>query len=99
MAKRYRVRAVKGQVTVDEQGPWVDYNDYDALAARLAEVTKDRDAYFADLLDKNSRLAEAERLLREIADDQDDRVSPGLRIAAQQFLAAVSARCRNEREL
>ena len=41
-----------------------DYN----LAARLAEVTKDRDAYFADLLDKNSRLAEAERLLFALRD-------------------------------
>lgn len=48
------------------------------------EIVAERDALAA-------RLAEAERLLREIADDQDDRVSPGLRIAAQQFLATVSA--------
>ena len=35
----------------------------DALSARLAEATKDRDAYFADLLDTKTRLAEADWLL------------------------------------
>ena len=49
--------------------------NYQATLARLAEITKDRDAYFADLLDKNSRLAEAEAALREIC--AVDKAAPG----------------------
>jgi len=42
-------------------------DEIERLRAELAEATKDRNVFFADLVDTKSRLAEAERLLRKAA--------------------------------
>jgi hypothetical protein len=43
----------------------------DKLAVDLAESTKDRNVFFADLVDTKSRLAEAEALLEATAAERD----------------------------
>lgn len=66
--KRYRVRCKDGIVTICPHGAWVDYNDYDALAARLAALQDWAHTESLNTVRLNARLAEAERLLFALRD-------------------------------
>ena len=74
-------------VVVDANGNYVKREDYDALAAKLAEEVRNKKQFERDWLeacDKQSaaeaRLAEADQLLKEIREDAPHFGMPTVRI-------------------